>query len=372
MPEPLTSRGPPTCSPPGCPSHSPGSRASPTTTAGRGRPGALSSSGPSIPTAGSAAGRTPCACCRRPTRRCVERAAADTALHERIAAVQAEVEADLARPDAEGDSVAYFCAEFGVHRSLPIYSGGLGALAGDILKEASDLARADGRRRPDVPPGLLPPAHRRGRLAARVLGRHGPGAPPGRAGPRRRRRAAHDHRARSATWRPSRRSGASTSAASRSTCSTRSGRRTRTSRAGSRRGSTSATPTRASPSTCCSAPAASARSPRWASSRDLLHLNEGHGAFVSLEAARAHGGTLEEGLEADAPSHDLHHPHAGPGRQRHLSGRPGRRGARGADGGAGRRGRRRSSGSAARAPPTRASRSASASSRCARAAPPTA
>ena len=36
--------------------------------------------------------------------------------------------------------IAYFCAEFGVHHSLPIYSGGLGALAGDILKEASDRA----------------------------------------------------------------------------------------------------------------------------------------------------------------------------------------------------------------------------------------
>lgn len=36
--------------------------------------------------------------------------------------------------------VAYFCAEFGLHESLPIYSGGLGVLAGDHLKAASDLA----------------------------------------------------------------------------------------------------------------------------------------------------------------------------------------------------------------------------------------
>jgi len=35
--------------------------------------------------------------------------------------------------------VAYFCAEYGVHTSLPIYSGGLGILAGDHLKSASDL-----------------------------------------------------------------------------------------------------------------------------------------------------------------------------------------------------------------------------------------
>src|SRR5262245_55329051 len=34
---------------------------------------------------------------------------------------------------------AYFSAEFGLHESLPIYSGGLGVLAGDHLKSASDL-----------------------------------------------------------------------------------------------------------------------------------------------------------------------------------------------------------------------------------------
>lgn len=40
------------------------------------------------------------------------------------------------RPD---DLIAYFCAEFGVHESLPIYSGGLGILAGDHCKAASDF-----------------------------------------------------------------------------------------------------------------------------------------------------------------------------------------------------------------------------------------
>jgi starch phosphorylase len=35
--------------------------------------------------------------------------------------------------------VAYFCAEFGIHESLPVYSGGLGILAGDHLKSSSDL-----------------------------------------------------------------------------------------------------------------------------------------------------------------------------------------------------------------------------------------
>lgn len=36
-------------------------------------------------------------------------------------------------------AVAYFCTEFGVHNSVPFYSGGLGILAGDHLKSASDL-----------------------------------------------------------------------------------------------------------------------------------------------------------------------------------------------------------------------------------------
>jgi starch phosphorylase len=40
---------------------------------------------------------------------------------------------------AREDLVAYFCAEFGVHESLPIYSGGLGILAGDHCKAASDF-----------------------------------------------------------------------------------------------------------------------------------------------------------------------------------------------------------------------------------------
>jgi starch phosphorylase len=39
----------------------------------------------------------------------------------------------------EGRSVAYFSAEFALHQSLPIYAGGLGVLAGDHCKEASDL-----------------------------------------------------------------------------------------------------------------------------------------------------------------------------------------------------------------------------------------
>ena len=44
-----------------------------------------------------------------------------------------------AHPDLHGNPIAYFSMEFGLHETLPIYSGGLGVLAGDHLKEASDL-----------------------------------------------------------------------------------------------------------------------------------------------------------------------------------------------------------------------------------------
>jgi starch phosphorylase len=57
--------------------------------------------------------------------------------------VHQAIQDDLARPFSRGTPdhpVAFLCAEFGVHRSLPTYGGGLGILAGDILKEASDQA----------------------------------------------------------------------------------------------------------------------------------------------------------------------------------------------------------------------------------------
>jgi starch phosphorylase len=53
------------------------------------------------------------------------------------------------QPLAQSDLVAYFCFEFGFHESLPIYSGGLGILAGDHCKAASDL------RLPFIGVGLL-------------------------------------------------------------------------------------------------------------------------------------------------------------------------------------------------------------------------
>ncbi|MFC2327070.1 MAG: alpha-glucan family phosphorylase, partial [Prevotella histicola] len=42
------------------------------------------------------------------------------------------------KPNKKRASVAYFCMEFGLNQALKIYSGGLGILAGDYIKEASD------------------------------------------------------------------------------------------------------------------------------------------------------------------------------------------------------------------------------------------
>jgi starch phosphorylase len=75
----------------------------------------------------------------------LRRAAGDDALVEGAALAESLVRAELSRPAAadgldEGRPAAFFCAEYGIHRSLPIYSGGLGALAGDFVKEVSDRA----------------------------------------------------------------------------------------------------------------------------------------------------------------------------------------------------------------------------------------
>ncbi len=63
----------------------------------------------------------------------------------RVAAFAAKMQAYLSAESEPGVSIspaapaAYFCAEYGVHNSLPTYSGGLGILAGDHLKSASDI-----------------------------------------------------------------------------------------------------------------------------------------------------------------------------------------------------------------------------------------
>ena len=63
----------------------------------------------------------------------------DKALMKRIKAVYELFRAYMdVKPDKKRPSVAYFSMEYGMHSALKIYSGGLGMLAGDYLKEASD------------------------------------------------------------------------------------------------------------------------------------------------------------------------------------------------------------------------------------------
>jgi starch phosphorylase len=77
----------------------------------------------------------------------LERAAADPDFLAEVERVRAQLAAELHEPGwwssahggEEGFLAAYFSAEFGVDESLPIYSGGLGVLAGDHLKASSEL-----------------------------------------------------------------------------------------------------------------------------------------------------------------------------------------------------------------------------------------
>jgi starch phosphorylase len=77
----------------------------------------------------------------------LEKAAADPAylalLDRVLDSLRADQEApnwcETHCPDLLNRTVAYFSAEFGLHECLPVYSGGLGVLAGDHLKASSDL-----------------------------------------------------------------------------------------------------------------------------------------------------------------------------------------------------------------------------------------
>jgi starch phosphorylase len=110
-------------------------------------------------------GRNPVRLLQEVSSRTLRRAAADDALLERAASLEALVAADLERPFASAIDperpIAFLCAEYGVHVSLPVYSGGLGALAGDLLKEASDCAL------PLVAVGLM---YRKGYFRQRIDG----------------------------------------------------------------------------------------------------------------------------------------------------------------------------------------------------------
>jgi starch phosphorylase len=84
---------------------------------------------------------------RHASRDALLRAAEDTAFLGQLRAVRAERGLDeqalphhpgVVELAERGEKIAYFCAEFGLTELLPIYAGGLGVLAGDHLKSASD------------------------------------------------------------------------------------------------------------------------------------------------------------------------------------------------------------------------------------------
>jgi glycogen phosphorylase len=68
----------------------------------------------------------------------LERCARDEAYLARYHLALQTLDSYLSLAAGDGTLVAYFCAEYGFHESFPIYSGGLGVLAGDYCKAASD------------------------------------------------------------------------------------------------------------------------------------------------------------------------------------------------------------------------------------------
>ncbi len=91
------------------------------------------------PTLWKECGQNPVLLLERLSYETLEELAKDEAVLARINKVYKEFRAYMdVKPNAERPSVAYFCMEYGLTHVLRIYSGGLGVLAGDYLKEASD------------------------------------------------------------------------------------------------------------------------------------------------------------------------------------------------------------------------------------------
>ena len=186
----------------------------------------------STPTAGTRATRNPVRLLQEASAEALLRAAADDGARRARRGARARHRSPTwPAPRRRGwpptaAPIAFFCAEYGDAR-----------IAADLLRRPRRARRrhpqgglrpraAARRRRPAVPPGLLPPAHRRDRLAARVLGRR---PTPSACRPRSSRATTASRsrsRCRSAATTSSRRSGGSTSGACRCSCSTPTGPRT--------------------------------------------------------------------------------------------------------------------------------------------------
>ena len=187
-------------------------------------------------------------------------------------------------------AIAYLSPEFGVSDALPQYSGGLGVLAGDHLKAATDLGV------PIVGVGLF---YRNGYFRQHADGVAASSAEtfdaldPGGAADaprRRRRRRARQHQRAAARRRcctpPS---GRSTSAACRCTCSTPTCPRTRRPSGPSPTASTAATASTGCARRSCSASAALKALAAVGAEPEVFHFNEGHAGFLGIERVRLPG-----------------------------------------------------------------------------------
>lgn len=83
--------------------------------------------------------QNPLALLRRAPEERLTELAAEPEFGERLERFLARFEAASAPAANAPNPIAYFSAEFAIHESLPVYAGGLGVLAGDYLKSASDL-----------------------------------------------------------------------------------------------------------------------------------------------------------------------------------------------------------------------------------------
>ena len=170
-------------------------------------------------------------------------------------------------PEAAGARIAYFSMEYGLHECLPIYSGGLGVLAGDHLKTASDLGLPLVGVGLAYAEGYFRQVAQRRRLAGRALPDQRLAPPARRARSSTRTASASSSTSPTRTASSTRSSGRCRSGACRCSCSTRTSRRTRRPTEPSRARSTAATRSSASARRSCSASAACTRSRRSASRR---------------------------------------------------------------------------------------------------------
>ena len=130
----------------------------------------------------------------------LEELAADQGFLDRLGAAKADLDAYLGGErwygrkagDEAPTRIAYFSPEFGITAVLPQYSGGLGILAGDHLKAASDLGVPARRRRPALPRRLLQAVALPRGLAARAVPRPRPRRAADLAAPRDQRRPRAD------------------------------------------------------------------------------------------------------------------------------------------------------------------------------------